>query len=134
MLRRVLAEVWNVLQAPKLTLLQAIAREEGFYKKGARAQRNNNPGDIEFGQFAKAHGALKAEQPLGRFAVFPDEATGFAAMRALFEAPGYKNLTIRQAIAKWAPPPANDVDAYVANVCKWTGYSESDLIAPLLQA
>ena len=100
--------------------------------KGSRPQRNHNPGDIEFGQFSKAHGAIKAEQPLGRFAVFQDDATGFTAMKALFEAQAYKSDTIRQAIARWAPPPENDVDEYVKNVCNWTGLPEDTLIAGIL--
>lgn len=124
-------EVWNVSQA-KLSFTEAIAREEGFGRRGSRPQRNNNPGDIEWGQFSKAHGAIRAEQPLGRFAVFPDVATGFAAMKALFQAPAYIGLTLYQAVAKWAPPPENDVQSYVKNVCDWTGCSETTPISTIL--
>lgn len=34
------------------------SHEEGFYHQGTRPQRNNNPGDIEIGKFALAHGAI----------------------------------------------------------------------------
>lgn len=122
----------SVLTSPKISFLEAIAREEGFYRKGARPQRNNNPGDIEWGQFSKAHGAIKAEAPLGRFAVFPDVETGFTAMRALFKAPAYVGLTIAQAVAKWAPPPENDVKSYVENVCEWTGLPSNTPISGIL--
>ena len=37
------------------TFLEAIAREEGFYVKDTRAQRNRNPGNIEYGKFSIAH-------------------------------------------------------------------------------
>lgn len=115
-----------------MTFLEAVARMEGFYRKGARPQRNSNPGDIEFGKFAAAHGATHAEQPAGRFAVFPSVEAGFAAMHALFEAPGYRALTVQQALNRWAPPVENDTSAYTANVCAWVGCKPTDPIAPLL--
>lgn len=116
------------------TFLQAMARMEGFYKAGSRPRRNNNPGDVEFGQFAKAHGAVKAEQPLGRFAVFPSAEAGFSAMQALFRAPAYAGLTVHQAISRWAPPPENDTEHYVRMVCEWVGCQPTDAIAPLVDA
>jgi hypothetical protein len=45
---------------------------------GPRNRRNNNPGNIEYGPFAKEHGAIGTD---GRFAIFPDEETGFRAMK-----------------------------------------------------
>lgn len=81
-------------------------------KGGSRSWRNNNPGNIEYGPFAKAHGAIGTD---GRFAIFPSETAGINAQRALlFESPAYKNLTLPQAIARWAPGSENDVPAYVA--------------------
>ena len=79
---------------------------------GSRSWRNNNPGNIEYGPFAKAHGAIGSD---GRFAVFPTEESGTNAQRyLLFESPTYKNLMLPQAIAKWAPGSENNVPAYVA--------------------
>ena len=115
----------------KLTFLQAIAREEGFYATGSRPQRNNNPGDIEWGKFAAAHGAMEGDP---RFAVFPDSTTGFAAMRALLQAPSYAGLTVAAALNKWAPPVENNVNAYLANVCSWCGCQPTDIIDTLLEA
>lgn len=108
-----------------MNFLEAVAREEGFYVLGTRPQRNHNPGDIEFGKFAQAHGAHSGDP---RFAVFPDDATGFAAMRALFQAPGYKGLTVAQALNRWAPPVENRTNAYIANVCEWTGLTPETVI------
>lgn len=108
-----------------MTFTQAVARMEGYYVSGTRPARNFNPGDIEYGRFAVAHGATGTD---GRFAVFPDEATGFAAMRALFQAHSYAGLTIAQAIAKWAPPNENDTERYTSLVCQWTGLTPSTVI------
>lgn len=111
--------------------LQAVAREEGFYAVGTRPNRNNNPGDIEYGKFAMAHGATSTD---GRFAIFPDAGTGFKAMAALFLAPAYAGFTVAQALNKWAPPIENQTSQYIRNICIWTGCKDSDLVAPLIQA
>jgi hypothetical protein len=112
-----------------LNFLQAVAKEEGFYAVGTRPQRNLNPGDIEAGRFAAAHGATGSD---GRFAIFPTADAGFAAMRALFQAPGYRGLTVAAALARWAPPIENNVSAYLANVCKWVDCTPTDIIDGLL--
>lgn len=117
-----------------MTFLQAVAREEGFYIDGSRPSRLNNPGDIEWGKFAQAHGATRIEQgtPSPRFAYFPNPTTGFAAMRALFQAPSYKGLTVEAALNRWAPPVENNVSAYLANVCEWAGCQPTDIIDDLV--
>lgn len=114
-----------------MTICEAIARQEGFGVLGGRATRNNNPGDIEFGTFAKAHGATAIETvPPGktaRFAFFPDPATGYAAMKALL-AQHYKGMTIAAMLNKYAPPVENNVNTYLGNVLKWTGLTASTVI------
>lgn len=112
-----------------LTVAQAIGRMEGWYSQGQvanRPQRNNNPGDIEFGPFTEANGAIHGDP---RFAVFPDAATGWAALQALLATPEYATLTIAEAVARYAPPSENNTDSYVASVCYWTGKQESDLVS-----
>jgi hypothetical protein len=108
----------------RLTLAQAIAREEGFYVTGSRAERNHNPGNLEYGAFAIAHGAEKSD---GRFAIFPDPLDGFEALEALLKF-SYSGLTIERAIRKYAPESENDTERYLANVCQWTGLKPSDLV------
>lgn len=105
--------------------LKAVAREEGYYAVDSRPNRNNNPGDIEWGKFAKAHGALHGDP---RFAVFATGALGFRAMQALFLAPAYRGLTVEQALNKWAPPVENQTTRYVANVCAWTGLTPATVL------
>ena len=72
----------------------------GTDANGTLAYRNRNPGNIKYGQWAKDHGAIGTD---GTFAVFPDEATGTAAQKALLTGDGYKNLTISQMVDKWSP-------------------------------
>ena len=120
-----------------MTFLEAMAHEEGFNIHGSRAQRNNNPANIEWGKFAQAHGADSVEVPHGheaaRFAHFPDPITGFGAMKALLQAPHYAGLTVAAAISRWAPSSENDTASYIANVCKWAGCQPTDIIDNLLQ-
>jgi hypothetical protein len=53
-------------------------------------------------------------------------------MRALLTE-HYLGLTVTAALNKWAPPVENDVSAYQANVCEWTGLTpETVLTSELL--
>lgn len=79
---------------------------------GSRSWRNNNPGNLEFGQFARSMGATGTD---GRFAIFPDYQTGRSAQeKLLFDSKNYRNLTLAQAIGRWAPGSENNVPAYIA--------------------
>jgi hypothetical protein len=111
------------------TFMEAIAQMEGFNVAGTRPARNFNPGDIEYGDFAREHGAVGTD---GRFAIFPDAPTGYAAMRALLME-HYVGLTIAAALNKWAPPVENNVSAYLSGVCEMTGLTpETVLTSELL--
>lgn len=101
-----------------------MARQEGFYVEGTRPNRNNNPGDIEYGDFALAHGATGTD---GRFAIFPDAEAGFAAMKALL-LKHYAGMTIEAALNKYAPPVENDTGTYLKHVCEWAGVQPFQLI------
>lgn len=83
-------------------------------RRGPRNWRNNNPGNIEYGNFAKANGAIGSD---GRFAVFATVEAGYAAMeKLLFESRSYSGLTLTQAIARWAPPSENNTALYQKTV------------------
>jgi hypothetical protein len=86
----------------------------------ARNQRNNNPGNIEFGQWAQAHGATGSD---GRFAIFPSAQVGAAAMNSLLSSYGSKDHldTVTGIVGKWAPNGENNTSAYIANVAKQMG-------------
>jgi hypothetical protein len=90
-------------------------------KGKTRADRNNNPGNIEYGAFARAHGAIGSD---GRFAKFASPEHGFAAMEALLGGSAYMGSgrnTIMSILSKYAPASENHVGAYAAHVSKLTG-------------
>jgi hypothetical protein len=96
---------YNVVQRPDGT----VERQEG-----ARNWRNNNPGNIEAGDFATKMGAVGTD---GRFAIFPDYQTGRSAKEKLiFEGGNYKNKTLTEAIARYAPAGENDTGRYQKTV------------------
>lgn len=93
-----------------------VQRPDGTRQRlqGSRNWRNNNPGNLEAGPFARAMGAIGSD---GRFAIFPTYAAGRAAKEALiFEGGNYKNLTLSQTISRYAPPSENDTAWYQRTV------------------
>lgn len=115
--------------------LEAIARQEGFYIPHSRADRNNNPGNIEYGTFAINYGATRVEtvgpQTRARFAYFPSASQGFLAMKGLFFE-HYQGMNVEQALNKYAPPIENETNIYINNVCTWAQCTKSDLVSTLL--
>jgi len=88
---------------------------------GDRAVRNNNPGNLEYRDWQDAFGALGSDS---RFAVFRTREDGIRAHAyLLFEKPKYRNLTLREAIAKYAPPNENNTAAYQNAVAAASGVS-----------
>lgn len=108
-----------------MTFIEAIARMEGWGVAGDLPTRNNNPGNIDNGRFAQAHGAEAGT--VGRFAHFPTPEAGFAALRELL-AVGYVGLTVEAALNKYAPPVENNTCRYVGCVCQWTGLTPDTIL------
>lgn len=94
---------------------------QGGTGSGSRSWRNNNPGNIKFGEYAKSVGATGQDDK--GFAVFPDYATGRKAQeKLLFDSEGYRHKTLAGAIAKWAPASdGNDPNSYAADLAKAAG-------------
>lgn len=94
---------------------------------GSKGLRNNNPGNLEYGAFAKAHGATGTD---GRFAIFPTMDAGVKAHAALLDSEYYaKGLnTPRKIIDKYAPASENDQGAYLAYL-KSKGFEPDRVIA-----
>ncbi|WP_052772876.1 TIGR02594 family protein [Luteimonas sp. FCS-9] len=99
---------------------------------GTLAWRNHNPGNIRAGDFADAHGALGTGP--GGFAVFPDRATGERAIGALLQGASYRNLSIDDAIYRYAPPVENDTQDYQRTIERLTGLDGGRSIASLSAA
>lgn len=91
-------------------------------RDGTRASRNNNPGNIEYGNYARTKGAIGTD---GRFAVFSTPQQGIQAMKDLVFGPNYAGKTISKAIEKYAPSFENDSKAYAATVAAAAGVEVS---------
>ena len=98
-------------------------------RTGARNWRNNNPGNIEYGALAKSNGAIGTD---GRFAIFPTMDAGMKAQeKLLFEGNGYKNLSIAQAISRYAPPNENNTKGYISSVAQAVGVDPNTPLSSL---
>lgn len=111
-------------------LSRVLRRDDGSLETrqgGSRAWRNNNPGNLRYGNFAKSMGAVGADAD--GYAVFGDADSGRAARaKLLFESQGgkklktnadygaglgYQDKTLLQAVAAYVPPEdSNDTAAY----------------------
>ena len=87
---------------------------------GTRAWRNNNEGNIRYGDYAKKKGAIGQDKD--GFAIFPNEETGRKAKEDLiFESKSYKDKTLDEAIYRYAPPNENNTTWYQNTVKKSVG-------------
>ena len=89
----------------------------GVLSGGPRGVRNNNPGNIEDGPFARSLPGYKGTD--GRFAVFETPQAGQSAQGALLQSYGRRGInTVQAIIGRWAPQsdgnPTNNYSAFVA--------------------
>lgn len=111
-----------------------VRMEDGSVERrtGTRAWRNNNPGNIEYGNFAKSKGAIGTD---GRFAVFSTYQEGRDAKEALlFESPSYRNRTIISAIHRYAPQFENDTNSYARQIAAAAGVDINTPLSSLSQS
>jgi hypothetical protein len=102
---------------------------DGFINVGGtRNWRNNNPGNIEAGGFASGQGAIGSD---GRFAIFPDMPTGRKALSTLLTSGSYINLSIEEAMIRYAPPTENDTNAYTSFISTKVGVDPSTIMSTL---
>ena len=80
---------------------------------GTLPWRHKNPGAIR--QNSKAVGKASG------FAIFESEEAGMDALRALLRGKGYRDLTLKAAVFKYAPPHENDTKRYQSNIKRLTG-------------
>lgn len=101
---------------------KAIQYPDGSTKiGGSPAWRNNNPGNIEYGDWAKSHGAIGSD---GRFAIFPDSKSGQAALDSLLRNNTYQNSSVAEAIGRYAPKSENNTAGYLAKLLKGIGITD----------
>jgi hypothetical protein len=119
----------SIVQAGKGYTTVQLPDGSTVRRTGTRAWRNHNPGNIEYGPFAKAQGAIGTD---GRFAVFPSYEAGRKAKAALiFESKGYRDKSITQAINRYAPPFENNTSAYTNAVANAAGVPSSTKMSDL---
>ena len=85
-----------------------------------RGIRNNNPGNIEDGPFARSQPGYKGSD--GRFAIYETPEAGTAAKTALLGSYGRKGInTVEGVVNRWAPPSENDSGSYAQFVSQKLG-------------
>ncbi len=121
------ADSLNGGEGAALTAMRARAGSRSI----PRNLRNNNPGNIEYGPWARAHGATGSD---GRFARFPTMKAGMDAQLALIGgdvSSGYN--TLRKLIGYWSPASENgqaNTDAYIRDVSQQTGIKPNQILDP----
>lgn len=104
----------------ELVTIYTNARGEKIQRSGGSvAWRNNNPGNIRKSKVAYSFGAIGETD---KWAVFPDEETGLKAIMKLLKSKNYRNLSIANAIHRWAPSSdGNNPENYSRKISKMTG-------------
>lgn len=112
-------------------------------KKPPRGIRNNNPGNIEWGD--KWQGLVSPDARTDkRFCQFVDPSWGIRAIGVILinYQDKYNIRTIRGIINRWAPPVENDSNAYINAVAKNVGrdpdeeldLQQHDVLQPLVES
>jgi hypothetical protein len=82
----------------------------------SRSYRNNNPGNLRYGKFAAIRGAVDDGDGYAKWTV---AIRGTVAMMELLALPTYRDLSLADAIARYAPSGDNnkprEYAAYVAH-------------------
>lgn len=92
---------------------------------GTLTWRNNNPGNLRFAENAIGQNDSKN----GPFAIFENPDVGAATQNQVLFGPRYKNLSISDALYRYAPPSDhNDTEAYIADVTHRTGLDRSTIL------
>lgn len=95
----------------------------------SRSFRNNNPGNIRFGKFAAVRGAVDDGEGYARWTV---AIRGTAAMLELLALPSYRDLTLLEAITRYAPAAdRNKPREYAAYVAHRAGVSQDMKLADM---
>jgi len=104
-----------------------------IYSKGTWAWRNNNPGNIRKpGKDTKLDGIIGYA---GGFSVFSSYETGFIALQTLLKKDFYQNLSLFEAVKKYAPAKDNnDVKNYQKILAQVTKIELSTKIKSLNEA
>lgn len=84
---------------------------------GSLTWRANNPGALRHSDFTRRMGAIGVTS--NGFAIFPNPDVGRSANIALLKTPTYQNLTLEQAMSKYAPSWDNNNPTSYASRLAW---------------
>ncbi len=99
----------------------------------SRSFRNNNPGNLRASSWTRGLPGYVGQDDAG-FARFSDLGLGLCAVVRLLRGSSYRDLSIREAIARYAPPVENDTHRYLDNVCQRSGLKPEQVIRDLTPA
>lgn len=95
-----------------------------------RGVRNNNPGNLKAYNFTQSQPGYIG-QDYGGMGIFATRQDGINAYVALLSGSSYRNLTIAQAISRYAPPNENNTSDYIATVVRAVGVSPNTIVGTL---
>jgi hypothetical protein len=78
---------------------------KGVLKMPSRSFKNSNPGNIRYGKFAKDRGAVDDGDGYAKWEM---PVQGLAAMIGLLSVKSYRDLTLLEAIKRYAPSSDNN--------------------------
>ena len=121
---------FEIISLPDNSVRYTRSDCSGFVREsGSRTWRNQNPGALRSGAFARKMGACG---DAGGFAVFPTEEIGMIALKKLLCTDSYVNMTICDAIQKYAPfCDNNDPVSYQRHIFNMTGIDPKRKISDL---
>ena len=106
-------------------LSQLVAQREGFGLRGAHPTRDHNPGDLEH--------APHIESWDGKIGVEPNDDAGWADLERQWRLYAQRGLTLRQAVAIFAPPNENATSEYLDFLCHGLQCDPDAFVADLLE-
>jgi hypothetical protein len=93
----------------------------------ARGLRNKNPGNIRHNATFHWQGEIGADDQ--NFIIFDTEVNGIRALARDLQNKIRRGLdTVEKILTVYAPPSENNTDAYIASVCKQTGFNPDEQI------
>ena len=100
--------------------------------EGSFAWLNNNPGNLTGVPGGPDYGQYVGKFNWHNFLIFPTRDAGYAAIASFLRGPGYRDLSVAQAFARYAPASdGNDPAAYAQSVAGRAGVSTDVLIRDL---
>lgn len=123
-------EIYQFVVHADGTILRGRPHMRGL--EGSFAWLNHNPGNLTGVVGGPDYGQYPGKFNWHNFLIFPTRDLGYAAIGTLLRGPGYRDLTIAQAFARYAPASdGNDPAAYAAAVATSAGVSTATLVRDL---